>query len=147
VLVTDDHAPTFAVPSDSISGALGHVILAGGPYETGEAVAIWHLTPTGRPSGAWITGTDEFADSGTRIRALISGRALLRWGDDQANELSDQLDHVEVLLADCLVEISEHRAAMAGHRNRAYPASVSSRPVRSGFAAAAGLAGALAHRI
>jgi hypothetical protein len=121
----DDQSAALRIPLDVIPGTTGHLLLAEGPDENGaHAVAVWQLTPTGRPCGAWITPVEVLAgdaDAAARLLGLGTGRAVVGWDTGTAMGVLGRLSgwagveqvrpRVEVLLGDVLAEVTGHRVA------------------------------------
>lgn len=96
----DVHVPSFnaavdSVASDSIEGATGHVVIIEGEGETTErAVAVWHLSPTGRPTGAWIAPVSmlsEDVEAAEKLLRMTARRAVFAWDLQAPQRVVDHL--------------------------------------------------------
>jgi hypothetical protein len=119
-----DEQSALRISADIIPDTIGHAIVREGLNERGEsAVAVWHLTATGQPCGAWTVSTDSLADdpaAASLLLGLCTGRPLLAWDAGPARKTLVQLaewagaeapSRPEVLLSQVLAEVAEHRAA------------------------------------
>ena len=118
---------------EQVAGVTGHAVLVDGEDETGSpAVAVWHVSTSGIPVGAWITPTAALEDdpaAAEQVLRLLSHRALFGWDTGVADRLLKALARwagrshtptpVSVLLPDLLAEVDGHR--------RAYTAAVAER--------------------
>lgn len=109
------------LPLDQVHGATGHVIVAEGADDSGaDAVAVWHVSASGAPVGAWIKPAPAIADdpdAAGQLLRLTSHRALVGW-DAGVAELLGRLGQwakrqdprpTLVLLPEVLAEVAEHR--------------------------------------
>jgi hypothetical protein len=110
--------------SDYVPGAVGHGVLAVGRDHAGaDAVAVWQVSPTGQPTGAWIVATGPGADpaKAQRLLGVLTRCALIGWrGGDTAEALrrlaavadtepDPALEKTGVYLPDALAEIADYR--------------------------------------
>ncbi len=105
------HTPDPRAPE-----AVGHVVLAEGGNGRGRCrLALWHLGPTGRPTGAWLGTT---ADESEHLLQLVHRRvvvartpriALVTLGGLAAAAGSPEPAPVFLDLAAVLAEIADHR--------------------------------------
>lgn len=69
--------------ADYVPDTTGHVVIAEGAGEDrAPAVAVWHVSPTGQPTGAWIRPVSMLNSDPEAARQLLfltSHRALLAW--------------------------------------------------------------------
>jgi hypothetical protein len=136
-------APEAAVEapfvSDYVPGTVGHAVLAVGHDHSGaEAMAVWQVSPTGQPTGAWIlaTGADGGeADRGKaqRLLKMVERRSVVGWSSEDVSyllgrlaeaagtELAPGWDETAVYLPAALAEIAEYRRrhaeAVTEHQN------------------------------
>jgi hypothetical protein len=116
----------LAVPDlDHVQGVTGHLVVVEGEDHTGNpAVAVWHVSATGLPVGAWIRPASVLARdpaAADELLRLTSHRALFGWDTEPGRRLWDMLgrwagqdrvaDPVAVLLPDVLADIAERRRA------------------------------------
>jgi hypothetical protein len=117
----DSTADPGGLPLDQVPGATGHVILAEGADDGGaDEVAVWHVSASGIPVGAWIKPVHALADdpaAAEQLLRLTSHRALVGWDAGVAEPLR-RLAHwakrqdpqpTLVLLPEVLAEVTEHR--------------------------------------
>ncbi len=68
--------------SDYVPGTVGHVVLAVGCDHTGaDAVAVWQVSPTGQPTGAWILtiGAEGAEAKAQRLLGVLRRRSVVGW--------------------------------------------------------------------
>jgi hypothetical protein len=130
--------------SDYLPGTVGHAVLAVGHDHNGaESVAVWQVSPTGQPTGAWIVATgadggeagraaggeadkDEAdKDKARRLLKMVERRSVVGWSREDvssalghlaavaATELAPGWDETAVYLPAALVEIAEYRQRYA----------------------------------
>lgn len=120
------------LPLDQVHGATGHVIVAEGADHSGaDAIAVWHVSASGAPVGAWIKPVAALADdpeAAEQLLRLTSHRALVGWDAAIAEPLRSLVHWAKqqdprptlVLLPEVLAEVSEHRhthaAAVGQHQ-------------------------------
>jgi hypothetical protein len=111
--------------ADYVPDTTGHVVIAEGAGEDrAPAVAVWHVSPTGQPTGAWIRPVsmlDSDPEAARQLLFLTSHRALLAWDPATAVRSLDAIAswaHTArapslptVRLPEVLKEIAEHRRA------------------------------------
>jgi hypothetical protein len=136
-------APEAAVEapfvSDYVPGTVGHAVLAVGHDHSGaEAMAVWQVSPTGQPTGAWIlaTGVDGGEvdrEKAQRLLKMVERRSVVGWSSEDVADLLGRLaeaagtelapgwDETAVYLPAALAEIAEYRGrhaeAVAEHQN------------------------------
>jgi Family of unknown function (DUF6218) len=137
--VTDVAPEAAPFVSDYVPGTVGHAVLAVGRDHGGaEAVAVWQVSPTGQPTGAWIvpTGTDDAgvaeetsgdgpAAKARRLLHIVERRSLVGWSHDDTGYALECLAGVAdtaappdwaetaVYLPAALAEIVEYRQRYA----------------------------------
>lgn len=77
----DDETASVALGA-AIAGIRGHTALG----SSADRIAIWHVTPTGQKSGAWVYGRDESREQARTILTLIERRAIA--GTDQDEDVT-----------------------------------------------------------
>jgi hypothetical protein len=113
--------------SDYLPGTVGHAVLAVGHDHNGaEAVAVWQVSPTGQPTGAWIIATGAEGGEVDRSKAqrllkMVERRSVVGWGSEDigyalsrlaevaGTELAPGWDETAVYLPAALAEIAEYR--------------------------------------
>jgi Family of unknown function (DUF6218) len=136
-------APEAAVDapfvSDYVPGTVGHAVLAAGHDHSGaEAVAVWQVSPTGQPTGAWILATgadggdadrdssrDSNREKAQRLLRMVERRSVVGWSSEDMSDLLGRLaeaagtdlapgwDETAVYLPAALAEIAEYRGRHA----------------------------------
>lgn len=117
---------------DQVQDVTGHVLFIEGPDEHGaEALAMWHVSAAGAPTGSWVTPVDSLAADPEAARQLLwltSRRAVIGWDVSAAAPLSGLAQWAKrpdpqapvVVLPEALAEIAERRtvyeAAVEDHR-------------------------------
>jgi hypothetical protein len=124
-------APEAAVDapfvSDYVPGTVGHAVLAVGHDHSGaDAVAVWQVSPTGQPTGAWILATgsdggDADREKAQRLLRTVERRSVVGWSSEDVSDLLGRLaeaagtdlapgwDETAVYLPAALAEIAEYR--------------------------------------
>jgi hypothetical protein len=132
--------------SDYVPGTVGHAVLAVGHDHSGaEAMAVWQVSPTGQPTGAWILASgaaqaDREAGEADREKAqrllkMVERRSVVGWNSEDVSELLGRLaaaagtefapgwDETAVYLPAALAEIADYRRrhaeAVTEHQNAA----------------------------
>ncbi len=75
-------------------GAPGSAVLALGADDDGDAVALWHVSPQGTRTGAWVFSQDEaFAskDTARQLVGLLERRALTARRPEDVNDVVQRL--------------------------------------------------------
>jgi hypothetical protein len=122
--VADVAPETAPFVSDYVPGTVGHVILAVGRDHSGtDAVAIWQVSPTGQPTGAWILATADGGDpaKAQRLLTVVERRSVFGWDAATAADALARIaavagvpapvprDGTAVYLPEVLAEIADHR--------------------------------------
>src|SRR5689334_2292974 len=124
-------APEAAVEapfvSDYVPGTVGHAVLAVGHDHSGaEAMAVWQVSPTGQPTGAWILATGADGGEADREKAqrlfkMVERRSVVGWSSEDVSDLLGRLaeaagvelapgwDETAVYLPAALAEIAGYR--------------------------------------
>jgi hypothetical protein len=116
-----DVAPFVA---DHIAGAVGHVVVVTGRDRVNEeAIAVWLVSPTGQPTGAWLlaAGLQTDTEKARRLLGMLNRRSMVGWDRDATGDALERLAAIAqvrlsaawekalVRLPDALVEIDEER--------------------------------------
>ena len=92
--VPDASDADLSTAMDHVPGVRGHVVLAKGDDQTGEALAVWRVGPTGQAGGAWITPMDLVHDDAGRSRQifdLLRDRCLVDWDGKRSAGVLDRV--------------------------------------------------------
>ncbi|AIJ24004.1 DUF6218 family protein [Amycolatopsis methanolica] len=75
--------------------APGSVVVARGHDDEGhETIAIWHVSPQGAPTGAWIETRQSYrssAETARRLTTLLERRAITAPGEDEIDAVVGEL--------------------------------------------------------
>jgi Family of unknown function (DUF6218) len=123
--------------SDYVPGTVGHAVLAVGHDHNGaEAVAVWQVSPTGQPTGAWIVATDAATDALTgaadaeavrekarRLLRIVERRSVVGWSSEDVTYVLGRLADTATTdlapgWAETAVYLPAALAEIAGYRGR-----------------------------
>lgn len=131
--IREARADESVVAVDYVPGIVGHLVLVEGGNGGRDALALWQVSPTGQPTGAWLVSADEANDKAVarRLLTLAARRALAAWDAAHGVALLDRLAEVAgqppdpvvtVTLPEVISEITERRQALdravAAHRGQ-----------------------------
>lgn len=105
--ITDVAPEAAPFVSDYVPGTVGHVVLAAGRDLGGTAaVAVWQVSPTGQPTGAWIlttgadaAGADADPAKARRLLGTVGRRSLVGWSGDGGDGIGYALERLATAAA------------------------------------------------